>query len=589
MLAATVVIMMLVSGVTVLVAGVGSNTTADAESSQPPVELCTAHAPIRINSNAEFDAAHGVTGGGGTETNPYIIENYYINGSGYGYCIYIGNTTDYFVVRNCSLHDASANGNIYYWNSGIDLYNVKNAHIENNTVSSNGDNGIYLSSSNNNTIRNNKLTHHLSSPLNASSNEGSGIYLESSCNNTILNNNASNNGRGISLYYSINNTLTTNNASANVYGMYLKSSSNNLLTGNTVSSNFDYGIYLDSSSSNSILKNGAPDNVDGIYLYYSESNIISNNSALNNGYGVYLCFSRENKLSNNNATNNSRGIYLYSSNNNIIIENNVSNNGDGIYLAGSVNNSIFLNNIINNTNQGYDDTGNNSWNASYPSGGNYWSDYNGTDACSGPGQNLSGSDGIGDSPYTNISGDSGALDNYPLMQPIENAQQSFDISVHTGWNLISYPLLASGDIETVLNDDIVWDYAQWYDPSDAGDHWKTHVMGRVANDLNTIDNTMGIWLHITDAGDGYLTITGQSPNSTVIPLHAGWNLVSYPSSSLAAMSQAGLPAEVTKIAKYDSNAAYLVSEVTDWIGTNFVPGRGYWLYATADTAWTVNY
>ncbi len=167
--------------------------------------------------------------------------------------------------------------------------------------------------------------------------------------------------------------------------------------------------------------------------------------------------------------------------------------------------------------------------------------------------------------------------------------QSFDIPVHCGWNLISYPLSFGGDIEDVLNDDVVWDYAQWYNPADTGDHWKTHFVGRSKNDLNTIDNTMGIWLHVTDAGDGYINITGESCNSTAILLHAGWNLVSYPASDLTAMSRANLPSEVTKIAKYDSRATYLISEVTDWVGSNFVPGRGYWLYATADTTWTVNY
>jgi len=167
--------------------------------------------------------------------------------------------------------------------------------------------------------------------------------------------------------------------------------------------------------------------------------------------------------------------------------------------------------------------------------------------------------------------------------------QYFDIPVHLGWNLISYPLLASGDIELVLNDDVVWDYAQWYNSTDTGDHWKTHIISRSENDLNNIDNTMAIWLHVTDVGDGYLTVSGEAPNSTSILLHAGWNLVSYPSSSSVAMDSAGLPAEVTKIAKYDPSSPYLVSEVADWTANNFVPGNGYWLYSTADTTWSVNY
>jgi len=169
------------------------------------------------------------------------------------------------------------------------------------------------------------------------------------------------------------------------------------------------------------------------------------------------------------------------------------------------------------------------------------------------------------------------------------AATTFDIPVHLGWNLMSYPLLASGDIETVLNDDVVWDNAQWYNPLNTGDHWKTHVIDRTLNDLNTIDNMMAVWLHVTNVGDGFLTVSGDAPTSTVITLNAGWNLVSYPASSSTAMNAAGLPLAVTKIGQYDGTATYLVSEVADWTTSSFLPGNGYWLYSTADTTWTVTY
>jgi len=56
----------------------------------------------------------------------------------------------------------------------------------------------------------------------------------------------------------------------------------------------------------------------------------------------------------------------------------------------------------------------NFWDNGYPSGGNYWSDYNGTDLFSGPYQNETGSDGIGDTPY---GIDENNQDRYPLMKP----------------------------------------------------------------------------------------------------------------------------------------------------------------------------
>jgi hypothetical protein len=51
----------------------------------------------------------------------------------------------------------------------------------------------------------------------------------------------------------------------------------------------------------------------------------------------------------------------------------------------------------------------NSWDAGYPSGGNYWSDYSGVDS------NL---DGIGDTPYVI---DSSNVDHYPLVRPFRLA------------------------------------------------------------------------------------------------------------------------------------------------------------------------
>jgi hypothetical protein len=96
------------------------------------------------------------------------------------------------------------------------------------------------------------------------------------------------------------------------------------------------------------------------------------------------------------------------------MNNNVKNNLNGIVLIYSNNNLIYHNNYIDNDNQSYDEAGTNLWNSSYPTGGNYWNDYNDNDAYSGPDQNLPGSDGIGDTPY-NISGDAGAQDRYPFL------------------------------------------------------------------------------------------------------------------------------------------------------------------------------
>ncbi len=99
--------------------------------------------------------------------------------------------------------------------------------------------------------------------------------------------------------------------------------------------------------------------------------------------------------------------------NNSIIGNYISFNIYGLYLGGS-NNKIFHNNFINNTHQAGDGMFNLSWNDTYPFGGNYWSDYEGSDLYSGPTQDINGSDGIGDVPYYI---DYNSIDYYPLKTP----------------------------------------------------------------------------------------------------------------------------------------------------------------------------
>jgi hypothetical protein len=56
----------------------------------------------------------------------------------------------------------------------------------------------------------------------------------------------------------------------------------------------------------------------------------------------------------------------------------------------------------------------NTWDAGYPSGGNYWGECPWVDKFKGPDQKEQGSDGINDTAYTI---DQNNLDRYPLLQP----------------------------------------------------------------------------------------------------------------------------------------------------------------------------
>ena len=146
----------------------------------------------------------------------------------------------------------------------------------------------------------------------------------------------------------------------------------------------------------------------------SNYNSISGNNITGSGsYGVDFEFSSNcNSIGGNNIIDNIFGVFLgRSSNTNRMTENNITNNVRGVYLYDSSNNTFCHNNFVNNT---YVVSGPNFWDNGYPSGGNYWSNYSGFDVRSGPYQNVTGSDGIGDTPLV-LDGNN--RDHYPLMKP----------------------------------------------------------------------------------------------------------------------------------------------------------------------------
>jgi parallel beta-helix repeat protein len=179
------------------------------------------------------------------------------------------------------------------------------------------------------------------------------------------------------------------------------SSPENTLAGNHVTGSISYAILLcppesgEGPSNNTITGNSLVNNLYGITLSYSSNNFVSENIVMSsNDTAVRIEHSHDNILTGNNITANyERGIWTYSSSDNLIYHNNLVNNS-GQQVASS--------------------NSNNTWDEGYPSGGNYWSNYNGTDLSRGPYQNETGIDGIGDAPYII---DSNNRDNYPLMQP----------------------------------------------------------------------------------------------------------------------------------------------------------------------------
>jgi parallel beta-helix repeat protein len=222
-------------------------------------------------------------------------------------------------------------------------------------------------------------------------------------------------------------TVQNLNLTKNGQGIFLAYTSDSTITQDAITSNGGNGVELyRSCNNNNISDNNVTSNMNGVVLYACNNNDISgNNIAANNmsarlnlgNWGIdFESTSSNNTVSENNITSNENtGVrFIDSCGNNTVFGNNITGSYYGIDVEAASGNIFYYNNVIGNFYQVFWSSSA-TWDDGYPSGGNYWGDYSGTDHFGGPYQNLTGSDGIGDAPYK-ISDT--IVDRYPLMSPV---------------------------------------------------------------------------------------------------------------------------------------------------------------------------
>ncbi len=254
-----------------------------------------------------------------------------------------------------------------------------------------------------------------------------------------------------------------------------------------------HGIYLHNGDyltiRNCTIENS---NYDGLYLWGTNHAMILNSSISNSGSSGIDISAHDILIDNCTIIGNSaEGLDIFG-NRITITYNNISNNdGYGIDFRNHENQTgdnvvtqnMFIDNKVSRS-QCNDDSNENTWYSG--SGGNYWSDYNGTDH---------NNDGIGDTSYP-IDGGGNSKDIYPLMQPGNTRDQkppSISISAPLNGTVVSDVLTLAG--------------------SASDNRIVVSVNIKIANDTWNIANGTDLWtisLPITDFPNGNTTVSLRS-------------------------------------------------------------------------------
>ena len=166
--------------------------------------LYIVHAPIKIDSNADFTAANGVTNwatANGTIWNPWIIDGWDFQGPPGGNSIQVNDTTDHFIIQDCYFHGFR----------GFFGFNISNGRIRDNVFNDTSDAITFdvFNTSSNMIIENNTITNILGGGTTA-------IVAYKTTNVLVLNNTIMNVPAGNGIYFGDSTGVVKNNTLINV-------------------------------------------------------------------------------------------------------------------------------------------------------------------------------------------------------------------------------------------------------------------------------------------------------------------------------------------------------------------------------------
>jgi parallel beta-helix repeat protein len=206
-----------------------------------------------------------------------------------------------------------------------------------------------------------------------------------------------------------------------------------------------------------ITNNSIHDNYRGVETSScSNLRITGNDVQMSCDFGIAVRGSSDCVIDHNTVVANERaGLDLADFSNNVTVTwNYFAGNNWGIYFQLLHYSTVHHNDFVGNMANVYTHVAqpDNSWDDGYPSGGNYWSDYSGSDSFSGPGQDLPGSDGFGDEPYEVRGSSGGYYDYYPFMDPLLGPEDTPPVALFT-----VEPTIGDISTEFVLNASMSYD------------------------------------------------------------------------------------------------------------------------------------